>query len=166
MKYIVDVGGVRHEVDLGPDGLTVDGAPVDAQLHDLHGSPIRQVRIGNQVHRVIARRGASRGQYTVLLNGHRHDVEALDARTRAIRDLSAATAGPVGPAPLVAPMPGMIVRVSVAPGDVVIAGQGLIVMEAMKMENELRAAGPGTVATVRVTPGTAVQKGAVLVELT
>lgn len=165
MKYIVDVGGARHEVDIGPEGITFDGAPVDATLHDLPGSPIRQVTIGNQVHRVIARRGQTRGQYTLLLNGHRHTVEALDARTRAIRDLSAATAGPAGPAPLVAPMPGMIVRVSVAPGDVVVAGQGLIVMEAMKMENELRAAGPGTVTAVRVTPGTAVQKGAILVEL-
>ncbi len=165
MKYIVDVGGARHEVDIGPEGITFDGAPVDAQLHDVPGSPIRQVTIGNQVHRVIARRGQTRGQYTLLLNGHRHTVEALDARTRAIRDLSAATAGPAGPAPLVAPMPGMIVRVSVAPGDVVVAGQGLIVMEAMKMENELRAAGPGTVTAVRVVPGTAVQKGAVLVEL-
>jgi biotin carboxyl carrier protein len=166
MKYIVEIDGARHEVDLGPDGITVNGDRVDARLHDLPGSPIRQVTIGNRVHRVVVRRGAARGQYTLVLNGRRHTVEALDARTRAIRDLSAATAGPAGPAPLIAPMPGMIVRVSVAPGDVVVAGQGLIVMEAMKMANELRAAGPGTVAVVRVTPGTAVQKGAVLVELT
>jgi biotin carboxyl carrier protein len=165
MKYVVDVGGARHEIEIGPDGITCDGAPVSAQLHDLPGSPIRQVTIGNQVHRIVTRRGAARGRYTLVLNGYRHEVEALDARTRAIRDLSAATAGPAGPAPLLAPMPGMIVRVSVAPGDTVVAGQGLIVMEAMKMENELRAAGPGTVSAVRVTPGTAVQKGAILVEL-
>jgi biotin carboxyl carrier protein len=92
-------------------------------------------------------------------------VEALDERTRTIRDLSNATAGPKGPAPLVAPMPGLIVRVNVAPGDTVSAGQGLVVMEAMKMENELRAAGPGTVKAVLAVPGTAVEKGAVLVEL-
>ncbi|MCC7052345.1 MAG: acetyl-CoA carboxylase biotin carboxyl carrier protein subunit [Gemmatimonadaceae bacterium] len=142
----------------------LDGAPVDASLTDIPGSPIRQVRIGDTVHRVVARRGA-RGQYTLLMNGQRHHVEALDARARAIRDLAAATAGPAGPSPLLAPMPGMIVRVSVVPGDVVVAGQGLIVMEAMKMENELRAAGPGTVTAVRAVVGSAVQKGAVLVEL-
>ena len=164
MKYVVEVQGERHEVEVGPDGVTIGGETLPVTLEDLPGSPIRQVTIGNQVHRVIARRGASRGQYTLLLNGHRHVVEALDARTRAIRDLTA-TAGPTGPAPLVAPMPGMIVRVSVAVGDVVAAGQGLIVMEAMKMENELRAAGPGTVTAVRVIAGTAVQKGAILVEL-
>ena len=165
MKYIVEVRGERHEVEVGPDGVVFNGEHITASLTDIPGSPVRQVTIGDEVHRVIARRGASRGEYTVLLNGHRFAVEALDARTRAIRDLTAATSGVAGPAPLVAPMPGMIVRVSVAPGDVVVAGQGLIVMEAMKMENELRAAGPGTVTAVRVIAGTAVQKGAILVEL-
>ena len=165
MKYIVEVRGERHEVEIGPDGVLWNGERVQASLTDIPGSPVRQVSIGNAVHRVIARRGASRGEYSILLNGHRLAVEALDARTRAIRDLSAAAAGPAGPTPLIAPMPGMIVRVSVAPGDTVVAGQGLIVMEAMKMENELRALGPGTVTAVRVITGTAVQKGAILVEL-
>ncbi len=165
MKYIVEVHGQRHEVDVGPDGVTYDGESVTASLLDIPGSPIRQVTIGNEVHRVIARRGESRGQYTVLMNGHRFLIEALDSRTRAIRDLAAASGAASGPAPLVAPMPGMIVRISVAPGDTVVAGQSLIVMEAMKMENELRAAGDGTVTAVRVVAGTAVQKGAVLVEL-
>ena len=165
MKYIVDVAGERYEVVVGPDGVTFNGEHVSASLTDVPGSPVRQVTIGNAVHRVIARRGASRGAYTVLLNGHRFEVEALDVRTRAIRDLSTASAGVAGPAPLIAPMPGMIVRVAVVPGDTVVAGQGLIVMEAMKMENELRAAGPGTVTAVRVIAGTAVQKGAILIEL-
>jgi pyruvate carboxylase subunit B len=165
MKYVVEVNGTRHDVEVGPDGVVYDGETIAASLTDVPGSPVRQVTIGDAVHRVIARRGATRGMYTLVMHGQRFTLEALDARTRTIRDLSAATAGPAGPAPLVAPMPGMIVRVSVAPGDLVVAGQGLIVMEAMKMENELRAAGPGTVTAVRVSPGTAVQKGAILVEL-
>jgi len=166
MKYVVEVLGQRHEVEIGPDGMvTYDGETVTASLADVPGSPIRQVTIGAEVHRVLARRGATRGQYALSLGAHRFEVEALDTRARAIRDLTAATSANAGPAPLVAPMPGMIVRVSVAVGDVVVAGQGLIAMEAMKMENELRAAGPGTVTAVRVVPGTAVQKGAVLIEL-
>ena len=165
MKYVVEVHGERHEVDVGPDGVMYDGETVSAELSDVPGSPVRQVRIGDAVHRVIARRGETRGAYTLLLGGHRFAIEALDARTRAIRDLTAATAGSTGPAPLVAPMPGMIVRVAVAIGDAVEAGQSLIVMEAMKMENELRASAAGTVTAVRVIAGTAVQKGAILVEL-
>ena len=74
-------------------------------------------------------------------------------------------AAPSGPAPLVAPMPGLVVRVNVAPGDAVQPGQPLVVMEAMKMENELRASAPGRVRRVLATPGTAVEKGAVLVEV-
>jgi len=62
-------------------------------------------------------------------------------------------------------MPGLIVRINVAVGDTVRAGQGLIVMEAMKMENELRAAAAGVVKAVRARPGTAVERGSVLVEL-
>jgi pyruvate carboxylase subunit B len=62
-------------------------------------------------------------------------------------------------------MPGRVVRVLVKNGDAVTAGQPLIVMEAMKMENELRAHGAGVVKAVRVAPGDAVEKGAVLVEM-
>jgi pyruvate carboxylase subunit B len=165
VKYVVEVHGTRHDVEVGPDGVTYNSETVAASLTDVAGSPVRQVTIGDAVHRVMARRGATRGQYSLLLGGHRYDIEALDERMRTIRDLTAAAGGATGPAPLVAPMPGMIVRVAVAVGDVVQAGQGLIAMEAMKMENELRAAGPGTVTAVRVVPGTAVQKGAILVEL-
>jgi pyruvate carboxylase subunit B len=62
-------------------------------------------------------------------------------------------------------MPGLIVRINVSPGDTVEAGQGVVVMEAMKMENELRATGPGKVRSVEVAPGVAVEKGALLVAL-
>jgi biotin carboxyl carrier protein len=66
---------------------------------------------------------------------------------------------------LVAPMPGKIVRVLVAAGDAVDAGAGLVVVEAMKMENELRAARPGRVRAVHVREGQPVEGGALLVEL-
>jgi pyruvate carboxylase subunit B len=62
-------------------------------------------------------------------------------------------------------MPGLIVRVHVEVGATVQPGQGLVVMEAMKMENELRAVAGGVVKAVRVAPGTAVERGATLVEL-
>jgi biotin carboxyl carrier protein len=62
-------------------------------------------------------------------------------------------------------MPGLVVRIHVALGDRVEAGQPVVVMEAMKMENELRAASAGTVRAIAATPGVAVEKGAVLVEL-
>jgi pyruvate carboxylase subunit B len=117
------------------------------------------------VHRVVVRRGEGRGEYTLWFDGYRFEVEALDERTHAIRELSGASAAAAGPAPVVAPMPGLIVRVNAQVGDRVQPGQGLVVMEAMKMENELRAQTAGVVKTVLVTPGTVVEKGARLIEL-
>jgi pyruvate carboxylase subunit B len=165
MKYIVTVGDRRVTVDVGPDGVEIDGRPLPASLADVEGTPVRLVTIGGEAHRVVVRKREGRGHYHLWLDGFTYEVEALDERTRIIRDLTAAAAPPAGPQPLVAPMPGLVVRVNVRPGDDVSPGQGLVVMEAMKMENELRAAGAGKVKAVRVTPGTAVEKGAVLVEL-
>ena len=165
MKYIVDVHGERITVELEGGLAMVNGARLEVGLTRVEGTPIRLVRIGEQVHRVVARRGESRGAWVLDVGGVRLETDALDERMRAIRDLTAATAGAAGPAPLVAPMPGLVVRVAVAVGDEVAPGQGLVVVEAMKMENELRAAAAGRVTAVHAVPGTAVEKGAVLVEL-
>ena len=136
-----------------------------AELSDVENSPVRVVKLGTRVYRVVTEKRQGRGRYTLWVDGYRFDIEALDERTRAIRDLSAANAAPTGPAPVLAPMPGLIVRVNVAPGDDVEAGQGVVVMEAMKMENELRATSSGKVKSVEVSPGTAVEKGTLLVAL-
>lgn len=165
MKYVVTVNGEDREVEVEGTSATVGETTYDGRVTEIEGTPVRMVTLGDEVHRVVVRRGEGRGRYTFWLDGHRFEVEALDERTRAIRELSGAAAGPTGPAPLVAPMPGLIVRVNVQEGDAVQPGQGLVVMEAMKMENELRAQSAGTVKAVQVKPGTAVEKGAVLIEL-
>ena len=165
MKYIVTCGDRRLTMDVGPGGIGIDGRHIAASLTPVEATPVRIVTVGDTVPRVILRRREGRGHYVLWLDGYTYDVEALDERTRAIRDLSAAAAGPSGPQPLVAPMPGLVVRVEVEPGDEVRPGQGLVVMEAMKMENELRSSGAGRVKRVLVAAGQAVEKGAVLVEM-
>ena len=165
MKFVVQVGDVRVVVELDAEGVEVAGERVRAHLADVDGTPVRLVSIGDEVHRVLVRRHRERGRYTLWLDGHRYEAEALDERTRAIRDLSATGKAAVGPAPLLAPMPGLVVRVNVEPGEEVRAGQPLVVMEAMKMENELRSPAAGTVKNVPARVGQAVEKGALLVEL-
>lgn len=165
MKYVVDVGERSVEVELDGEQVRVDGVAWSARLSDLPGTPVALLSLGDSVHRVVVTRDSARGRYVLSLDGRRYDVEALDERTRAIRQLSSSASGPKGPAPLVAPMPGLIVRVSVEVGASVQPGQGLVVMEAMKMENELRSSSAGVVKAIRATPGTAVERGAVLVEL-
>ena len=75
------------------------------------------------------------------------------------------TTPPAGERVVKSPMPGRVVKVLVAKGDAVEVGQGLVVLEAMKMENEVRAKAAGTVAEVHVTPGAAVEGNAKLVTL-
>jgi biotin carboxyl carrier protein len=164
MKYVVQIGG--HDVEVSVDGTSVRAPQVEGEAHvvDIEGTPLRVVTIGRRTYRVLARRGAAPGQYVLHIHGFRFNVEALDERARAIRDLAGAAAKPTGPSSLAAPMPGLVVRVLVEPGQRVQASQGLVVIEAMKMENELRAAGPAVIRAVRVQPGNAVEKGAVLVE--
>ncbi len=161
----MDVNGERVAVDVGSDGIEVDGERLEARLEAVDGTPIVLVTLGGRSHRLAVVRGEGRGRYTLWSDGHRFEVEALDERRRVIADMTGAQAARSGPAPLVAPMPGLVVRVSVQVGDQVQAGQSLVVMEAMKMENELRSTAAGTVASLRVQPGQAVEKGAVLVEL-
>ena len=73
-----------------------------------------------------------------------------------------ASVASVGPQRILAPMPGKVVRVLVGVGDAVVARQGLIVVEAMKMENELRASKDGRVMSIAVAEGQSVDAGAVL----
>jgi biotin carboxyl carrier protein len=165
--YVVTIGGQDTTVEIGPDGVRVGGGDtvVPAELLEVPGSPIRLLRLGDAVYEVIARRGGQRGAYSVALGGVRLNAEALDQRGRVLRALSATTATRHGPEPIRAPMPGLVTRILVAAGDAVRAGDSIVVMEAMKMENELRAKSDGRVRAVVVTPGTAVEKGMVLVEL-
>jgi biotin carboxyl carrier protein len=165
VRYVVLVNGQEHEVTV--DGPSVRSAGLEAEAHviDLDGTSVRLVTISGRAYRVVARRGPSAGRYTLHLGGFRFEVEALDERTRAIRQLAGSAARPAGPAALTAPMPGLVVRVLVQPDERVQAGQGLVVIEAMKMENELRAPSAGIVRRVGVTAGSAVEKGALLIEL-
>jgi len=164
MKYFVTMAGRELELELDGDVLRRAGEEIHVSLEAIPGSPVHLLRVGQAVHRLTARR-IGPNEYDLSLDGHRLTAVALDERARAIRALSATTSRPAGPAKLVAPMPGLIVRVGVAQGDAIRAGQGLVVMEAMKMENELRAPGAGVVTRVVAAAGQTVEKGALLLEL-
>ncbi|HEY7511984.1 MAG TPA: biotin/lipoyl-containing protein [Vicinamibacteria bacterium] len=102
------------------------------------------------------------GGYTVHLREDTFEVELAEASRGGGPGVRR---GPAGPLRLTAPMPGRLVRVLVEPGQQVEAGQGLVVMEAMKMENELRAVRAGRVAEVHARERQAVETGALLVVL-
>ena len=164
MKYLVVVGGQEIEVEVDGAEVTVAGRGYRAELQPLAGTPMRQLVLSGAA-TSLGVEAAGEGRWLLTYQGDRAEVEVLDERARRIRGLAAASPAARGPAALRAPMPGLVVRVQVEPGQAVAAGAGLVVLEAMKMENELRAAAAGVVRSVRVTAGEPVEKGQVLVEL-
>ena len=74
MKYLVKVGDADVEVFLDADVVRVDGMTAVAHVTELEGTPVRMVTIGDEVHRVVARRGPTRGRYTLWLDGFRYEV--------------------------------------------------------------------------------------------
>jgi biotin carboxyl carrier protein len=109
-------------------------------------------------------RSTGRGEWSLGMAGDRWEAEVVDERTRHIRSLTAGAERARGPTALRAPMPGLVLRLLVEPGREVARGDGLVVLEAMKMENELKAPAGGVVGAVHVRPGEPVEKGQVLVE--
>ncbi len=176
MRYFVRLSpdadsGPELEFDVGPGGLMHFAAPedpatvLDAEMQRVPGSDVWVLRVGGRVHRLVAQRAEGSGRWDLLLDGVPVTAEALDERTKRLREMTTAMVGASGPKPVVAPMPGLVVKVDVAVGDEVEAGQGVVIVEAMKMENELAAEGPGRVVAIPAVEGEAVEKGQVLVEL-
>ncbi len=164
MRYYVTLEDQTFEVDLTGDVPRVDGDEVDAELGQVPGTPTRLLLAAGRSHTLVARKGEN-GTWDLYLDGERFDADVVDERTRAIREMTGQSAAEAGPRPIRAPMPGLVVRVAVAVGERVEAGQSVAIVEAMKMENDLKAENDGVVAKVLVEAGEPVEKGAVLVEL-
>jgi biotin carboxyl carrier protein len=164
MKYFVSVGGVQVEVAVEPDGIRVDGELVDAALEPLAGTPLQQLRMGERT-LVFSIDPRERGEWELGYRGERWTASVVDERTRHIRSLTGEGRQRVGAGEVKAPMPGLVLRVLVEPGQRVEAGAGLAVLEAMKMENQIKAPVAGVVEAIRVEAGKAVEKGQVLVVL-
>ncbi|HEY2806231.1 MAG TPA: acetyl-CoA carboxylase biotin carboxyl carrier protein subunit [Gemmatimonadales bacterium] len=165
MKYTVEVGGKSFEVEIEGGRLLLDGRAVDATLSGLPDSALRRMVRGRHVRSILAQPGEQSGNWTLAFDGCRLPVQVLDARGRALKAAGSREGTKTATGILKAPMPGLVLRVQVEEGSSVEAGQGMVVIEAMKMENELKAPRTGTVAKVHVVPGARVEKGTLLVEL-
>jgi biotin carboxyl carrier protein len=148
----VDVTAIAGRLSLliGPPA----GAPYDPKVGAAFRQPFKSYEVA------IDRR--SNGERIVYLDGLAVPVSIVDPREQLTRRRAAVSAG-AGPRSIVSPMPGRIVKVLVREGDTVAAQQELIVVEAMKMENELRAPRAGQVTSVKVVEGMSVESGVVLI---
>lgn len=166
MKYLVSVGRHRYAVEVGADGVSVDGVPVGAVLEFSAGGPVAQLRMDGRIARVALERVRGvEGAWRVQVGGREVEVTVIDERVGgAVERSGVGRLGSHG-AVVRAPMPGLVLAVDVEVGERVGAGRGLVVLEAMKMENEIRAPIAGIVKAVHVRGGEAVEKGAALIEL-
>jgi len=163
MKYFVTIRGREIVVEVDGASVAVDGVPHEAHLGPVPGTPLRHLLM-DDASLTLAMDRQGQGNWEVAFRGTRLAVTVLDERTRHIRSLTGQGTDRGGPVALRSPMPGLVVRVLVSPGQAVQPGQGLVVLEAMKMENELRAQAGGVVAAVSIRGGQAVEKGQVLIE--
>ena len=183
MNIEIELDGVRHQVALRREGeewvAGIDGRdvavsvaaaggrwsmlvlPPEGGSHGSHQQESVASGFSRKSYDISFEPGAS-GDLIVHVNGVAIPVTVIDGRRR--RGSRRATSDARSRA-IVAPMPGRIVKVLVRPGEAVVARQPLVVVEAMKMENELRAPRGGTVIEVRVSEGASVEANAVLVVL-
>ena len=163
MKYFVTIGPRVLEVELGPHGVRVDGQEVSADLAEMDGTQVQTLLVGGRSHRILTARNGG-GEWSLYLSGRHLRAQVMDERTKAIREMTGMREGSSGPRALRAPMPGMVLKVEVVEGDTVSPGQGLVIVEAMKMENELKSESEAHVSRVLVAPGDAVEKDQLLME--
>ncbi len=166
MKWVVRQGDSTREIEVErvPDGFEVvmgsERRRVDMIRLDEAMASLRFVD-GGQSYSVSYQKGNGR-EWRLAVGERDFDFEVLTP-VEAIEASAAAAA--VGPSRLDAPIPGKVVKVHVRVGDEVEAGQPLVVLEAMKMENELTATQSGRVTAVHVEPGQIIDAGGLLVEL-
>ena len=158
----MQVAGRTFRIELDGHGLRVDGEPLDIELSPATEGGIRVARIGDRRLRVVAR-GEGEGRWRIRIGGAHHDVRVRDAGRGPVEGTRPGGVGEDGHRVLRAPMPGLVVRIGVSPGDVVEPGSGLVTLDAMKMENELVAKSRVRVAGVLVAAGDPVEKGQLLV---
>lgn len=154
MKVLLEIGGDEYDAFVQREAdkltITIDGEKFDAKIN-VDGTIV----VGGKTHKVKVE------EREVIVDGSPLPFRVLDVKTGA----AGGEAGGARGARVKPPMPGKIVTVAVNEGDEVTAGQVLVILEAMKMQNEIVAPGPGTVKKIHVKPGQNVEGKDVLLEL-
>ncbi len=163
MKYYSRVGQTEYEIEIRDNQVFVDGEPVEVDLRQSGGAELYSILYNGRSYELLIE--AQRFAYGVTLRGERFDVQVEDERTRRLNMGRKMISIPEGEMAVTAPIPGLIVKILVQPGDEIVEEQPLVILEAMKMENEIRAVRSGVVKSIAVQPGERVEQNAVLLVL-
>jgi pyruvate carboxylase subunit B len=165
VKYFVTVNGRPHEVEvverLGKLSVAVDGAPLELDYEEVDALGQVAIRCANKSFGMSIE--GDEHEVTAVIAGHLYAVEIEDERERAAH--AAETAAAKGGGVVKSVMPGIVVKLLVREGETVAKGQPLLLLEAMKMQNEITAPADGVVERVHVEEREAVNSGAKLVSI-
>lgn len=163
MKYFARVGDNEYVIEIDQDELLVNGEPVEVDLQQVGVPELYSVLFGGRSYDMLVH--PERFKYTITFRGEQFQVQVEDERSRRLNSGRRAPALPQGELLIKAPISGLIVKVLVEPGDAVTDGQALVLLEAMKMENEIRSLRAGVVKSVAVATGKRVEQNEVLLVL-
>ena len=162
MKLTADIAGERHELQIQREGervfAEVDGRAIEALVRETETGGYLLIIDGRVYNCHVGRsRERTPEKASVRVRNQTYSVALTDPKR--LRSAATAAAHGEGTAQLVAQMPGKVVRVLVEAGSVVEAGAGLVVVEAMKMQNEMKSPKAGTVTTLNARVGETVNAG-------
>lgn len=160
MKYYARIGLNEYEIEIDKETVTINGESVVVDLCQSGVPELYSVLFGGHSYDMIIE--PNRFNYTITFRGEQFQVQVEDERTRKLNTGRKAPALPQGELAIRAPIPGLVVKVLIAVGDEIIDGQPLVILEAMKMENELRSLRAGVVRSITVVEGQRVEQNEVL----
>ncbi len=158
------VSGKEFEIISNDQGFVVNGKSIEWDLVKISDGYFHILHQHKSYKAEIVKHDSSTKTFVIKINGHTYSVGLKDQFDLLLEKMGMSAAASTKINSIKAPMPGLIIDLKVKTGDVVKAGDQLLILEAMKMENILKAPGEGTVKNVKVKKGDSVEKGQVLVE--
>ena len=157
MKYITVVGDKQFLVEIIDDRhVSVDGKIYEVDFESVSGQPVYSLIVNGKSHESYVAQVDDIWQ--VLLRGRLYSVSVEDEREKRLRAAAGSGIAETGEFHLKAPMPGLVVTIPVAEGQEVKKGQVLLILESMKMQNELKSPRDGKVNRIKVRAGESVEQ--------
>jgi biotin carboxyl carrier protein len=157
MKYITTVEGTQYLVEIIDEKhVSVDGKVYNIDFESVSGQPVFSLIVDGKSHEAYVQEGDENWQ--VLMRGRLYPVKVEDEREKRLRAAAGGGVAETGEFHLKAPMPGLVIAIPITEGQEVKRGQVLLILESMKMQNELKAPRDGKVSRIKVKPGESVEQ--------
>lgn len=158
MKYITTVEGKQFLVEvIDEKHVSVDGKVYEVDFESVSGQPVYSLIVDGRSHESYIYQGEEEN-WQVLLRGRLYPVTVEDEREKRLRAAAGGGVAETGEFHLRAPMPGLVVAVPVTEGQQVKRGQVILILESMKMQNEIKAPRDGVIGRIRVKAGETVEQ--------